>query len=127
MSNTPTRAVNVTIRRKGGGADKENLTEAEQHAEVDATSKAKKVGFVFSYRIYSLHLCIPQKKKALPILPGNVNRAENVLILKERWVCNVRSANCLGAYCYVFPDTKIHLPLNHERLECWASAMVVLT
>lgn len=39
-SNTPT--VNITIRRKGGGADKENLTEVE----VEATSKAKKVDFV---------------------------------------------------------------------------------
>ena len=44
MSNTPT--VNITIQRKGGGADKENLTEAEQHAEVDATSKEKKVDFM---------------------------------------------------------------------------------
>lgn len=45
-SDTPT--VNITIRRKGGGVDKENLAEpeAEQRAEVDATSKAKKVSFV---------------------------------------------------------------------------------
>ena len=27
-----------------------------------------------------------------------------------------------AAYCYVFPITNHHLPLNMERLECWASA-----
>jgi hypothetical protein len=44
LSDTPT--VNITIRRKGGGVDKENLAGSEQHAEVDTTSKAKKVGFM---------------------------------------------------------------------------------
>jgi hypothetical protein len=43
LSGTPT--VNITIRKKGG-VDKENIAEAEQRVELDATGKAKKVSFV---------------------------------------------------------------------------------
>lgn len=68
-----------------------------------------------------------QQKKDPAVLQGNVNRALNVQKLQERWVCAVRQpGTCIGAYCYVLPDTAVHLPLNHERLECWASAMVFL-
>jgi hypothetical protein len=33
-------------------------------------------------------------------------------------------AACPGTYCYVDPDTNEHLPLSHEKIDCWASALV---
>ncbi|KAF8968729.1 hypothetical protein BDZ97DRAFT_1755027 [Flammula alnicola] len=103
-SKTPT--INLTIQQKKSEANKENEA-TPSAAEAKDGGKAAK------------------KKKEPAVLPGNVNRALNVQKLQERWKCVVRQpGTCIGAYCYVVPDTGIHLPLNHERLECWSSAML---
>ena len=123
-SKTPT--INVTIHQKKGEMDKENVAVA--NAEVANGGKPKKVCFYHFNCIYVINSIqtIRQKKEPV-VLPGNINRAANVQNLQERWKCVVRQpGTCVGAYCYVFPDTGIHHPLNHERLECWASAMVFL-
>ncbi|TFK67096.1 hypothetical protein BDN72DRAFT_843463, partial [Pluteus cervinus] len=69
-----------------------------------------------------------KKKKAPVILPGNENRAKKVCELQERWECKDRRSTCVGTLCYIFPATSphkgTHLPLNPERLECWASSML---
>ncbi|KAF8185982.1 hypothetical protein BJ912DRAFT_852486, partial [Pholiota molesta] len=109
-SKTPT--INITIQQKHGvkpavDKEKENVPVVPAAPEAIEGGKAAK------------------KKKEPAVLPGNVNRALNVQRLQERWKCTIRQpGTCIGAYCYVFPDTSVHLPLNHERLECWSSAMV---
>ncbi|KAF9473464.1 hypothetical protein BDN70DRAFT_937414 [Pholiota conissans] len=109
-SKTPT--VNITIQQKQGrgptaNKEKENVPAAASAMEAAGEGKAAK------------------KKKEPTILSGNVNRALNVQKLQDHWRCTIRQpGTCIGAYCYVFPDTQVHLPLNHERLECWSSAML---
>jgi hypothetical protein len=59
-------------------------------------------------------------------LPGNRAKIENLSALRKRWLCSARRLpSCIGSHCYVNPDTQEHLSLSHERLDCWASAMVI--
>ena len=81
--------------------NKENEEDSEEKAE-----KAKK-----------------EKKSDPATLPGNVKKAANIRSLQECWKCPKKTAECLGTYCFV-NNEGTHLPLSHERLDCWASAMV---
>ena len=65
-----------------------------------------------------------KKVKDPALLPGNVAKNTNVQELQERWKCDKQQETCVGTYCYPHPKTKDHIPLNHERLDCWALAMV---
>ena len=69
-----------------------------------------------------------KKKSCDPaILPGNVKKNENMKALQEQWVCLKKQASCLGMHCFINEDGNecgAHLPLSHERLDCWAAAMV---
>ena len=56
-------------------------------------------------------------------LPGNVEKANNIQMLQHRWKCNKRQNSCIGVYCYIDREGN-HLSLSHQRLDCWASAMV---
>ena len=56
-------------------------------------------------------------------LPGNVKKVANIRALQEHWKCAKKTPDCLGTYCFV-NDEGTHLPLSHERLDCWAAAMV---
>ena len=56
-------------------------------------------------------------------LPGNVKKAANIRTLQERCKCAKQTPDCLGTYCFV-NNEGTHLPLSHERLDCWAAAMV---
>jgi hypothetical protein len=56
-------------------------------------------------------------------LPGNVEKTNNIQMLQQRWKCNKRQNNCIGVYCYIDREGN-HLSLSHQRLDCWASAMV---
>ena len=56
-------------------------------------------------------------------LPGNVKKAANIRTLQECWKCAKQTPDCLGTYCFV-NNEGTHLPLSHERLDCWAAAMV---
>lgn len=58
------------------------------------------------------------------MLPGNVNRNANIIALCEDWKCSKKDGQCPGVYCYEKPESGEHLPLNHECLNVWASAMV---
>ena len=58
-------------------------------------------------------------------LPGNIKKNENMKALRDRWVYPKKQASCLGVHCFVNEDEgSTHLPLSHERLDCWAAAMV---
>ena len=56
-------------------------------------------------------------------LPGNVAKVANIQALQEPWKCAKKTTTCLGTYCFV-NNEGVHLPLSHERLDCWAAAMV---
>ena len=56
-------------------------------------------------------------------LPGNVEKANNIQSLQHRWKCNKRQNSCVGMYCCIDFEGN-HLSLSHQRLDCWASAMV---
>ena len=56
-------------------------------------------------------------------LPGNVNKNNFIQSLCDHWKCPKQQPSCMGMHCFVDPDG-IHLPLSHERFDCWASAMV---
>jgi hypothetical protein len=64
-----------------------------------------------------------KKQRDPATLPGNLKRAANVKLLEERWKCPKQQPNCVGKYCYIDLE-HIHIPLSHERLDVWASAMV---
>ncbi|KAJ8456685.1 hypothetical protein ONZ45_g18620 [Pleurotus djamor] len=65
------------------------------------------------------------KKKSDPaLLPGNIQKTQNIQALCERWKCTQRTATCGGTYCFFGNDVEGHLALGHERLDCWASAMM---
>lgn len=70
---------------------------------------------------------LDQSRKDPATLPGNVNKNLNIQALREEWKCSKSDATCPGTYCFVDPETAIHLPLSNERFDCWASAMVSLT
>jgi hypothetical protein len=58
-------------------------------------------------------------------LPGNVKKNENMKALRERWLCPKKQVSCLGMHCFINEDEGgTHLPFSHERLDCWAAAMV---
>ena len=56
-------------------------------------------------------------------LPGNLEKTNNIQMLQQHWKCNKRQNNCVGVYCYIDHEGN-HLSLSHQRLDCWASAMV---
>ncbi|KAG6913283.1 hypothetical protein DXG01_008169 [Tephrocybe rancida] len=98
--------VNITIVERSKEEDKENVV---QIGEVDSKEEKKKKNAK----------CDPAT------LPGNIAKAKNVLKLQEQWVCNKHQELCVGVHCYVNPDLpNQHIPLNHEQLDCWASAMM---
>ena len=92
---------NVSITQLDGVDDKEN--------EPAANDKTKKKG----------------GRKDPDTLPGNVEKTNNIQMLQQRWKCDKRQNNCVGVYCYIDREGK-HLSLSHQRLDCWASAMVCL-
>ena len=59
-------------------------------------------------------------------LPGNLKKTNNIQMLQQRWKCNKRQNNCVGVYCYIDREGN-HLSLSHQRLDCWASAMVCVS
>jgi len=66
------------------------------------------------------HIYLTNIAEDPPVLPGNIKWVENIQKLQDHWKCVLWQPGCIGTYCYVFPDTGVHHPLNHERLECWA-------
>ena len=56
-------------------------------------------------------------------LPSTVQKYTNIEKLQKHWKCNKQQANCLGTWCYINHEGN-HVPLGHQRLDCWASAMV---
>ena len=67
---------------------------------------------------------VKKKKSRDPAtLPGNVKKVANIRSLQDHWKCAKKTAECLGTYCFVNKEGT-HLPLSHERLDCWAAAMV---
>ncbi|KIK82231.1 hypothetical protein PAXRUDRAFT_70618, partial [Paxillus rubicundulus Ve08.2h10] len=50
-------------------------------------------------------------------------KLKNIQLLRTRWTCLKTDSACASTHCYVFPGTKEHLLLNHERIDCWAAAM----
>lgn len=70
-------------------------------------------------------ICHYKKTKDPAVLPGNITKANNISQLQKQWKCPACQDKCVGTYCYQssnLPDE--HLPLSHEKLDCWASAMV---
>ncbi|OAX40797.1 hypothetical protein K503DRAFT_798526 [Rhizopogon vinicolor AM-OR11-026] len=63
-------------------------------------------------------------KEAAAVLPGNHNKIKNIRNLREHWICKKPDAACASTHCYVDPSTDEHIPLNPERFDCWASAML---
>ncbi|KAG1879264.1 hypothetical protein C8R48DRAFT_588993, partial [Suillus tomentosus] len=101
--NDPT--INVTIIQK----DDRELKENKAMIEPTVNEKAKKrVG----------------TKEAAAILPGNQKNIANIQSLREHWICKKPDAACPSTHCYVDLSTDKHLPLNAERFDCWASAML---
>jgi len=90
---------NVTITQLDGVDDKEN--------EPAVNDKTKKKG----------------GRKDPDTLPGNVEKTNNIQMLQQQWKCNKWQNNCVGVYCYIDREGN-HLSLSHQRLDCWASAMV---
>jgi hypothetical protein len=92
--------ISINICQKGVAGEQEDLNKANN-------DKGKK------------------KSRDPATLPGNVNKNENIKALRERWVCPKKQASCLGMHCFINEDEgNTHLPLSHERLDCWAAAMV---
>jgi hypothetical protein len=92
--------VNISIEAVTTGSDKEN-----EEDEGDKPKSKKKTA-----------------RRDPATLPGNVNKTANVRLLQERWKCVQKTVTCMGVHCFV--DEGAHLPLSHERIECWAFAMV---
>jgi len=91
--------VNVTVHTVTDGSDKENK-------EKEKAPKSKK------------------SSRADPAtLPGNVNKAANIQLLQEHWKCPQKTPVCSGTHCFVTVEGA-HMALSHQRLDCWASAMV---
>ena len=88
----------VTITQLDGNDDKEN--------EPAMNNKPKK-----------------NSRKDPDMLPGNVEKTNNIQMLQQHWKCNKKQNNCIGVYCYIDREGN-HLSLSHQRLDCWASAMV---
>ena len=89
---------NVTIMQLDGSNDKEN--------EPATNNKPKK-----------------NSRKDPDTLFGNVKKTNNIQMLQQCWKCNKRQNSCIGVYCYIDREGN-HLSLSHQRLDCWASAMV---
>jgi hypothetical protein len=93
------RLVQLSVSTAIDDGDKEN-------EEMENAEKAKK-----------------KKGRDPATLPGNVKKAANIRSIQERWKCAKKTAECQGTYCFV-DNEGTHLPLSHERLDCWAAAMV---
>jgi hypothetical protein len=93
------RLVQLSVSTAIDDGDKEN-------EEMEKAEKAKK-----------------KKGRDPATLPGNVKKAANIRSIQERWRCAKKTAECQGTYCFV-DNEGMHLPLSHERLDCWAAAMV---
>jgi len=118
-SNSPTINVNIRPVTGGSGGDKDKENEEE-----NSSAKTKKV-CVASLPIIATADSQYQKARIDPeALPGNLAKNKNIQLLQEQWKCKRRQDSCIGVYCYPDPETDAHLPLNHERLDCWAAAMV---
>jgi hypothetical protein len=94
--------VNVSFEAITAGSDKEN-----EDDEGNKLNTKKKSG-----------------RRDPETLPGNVNKTANIRLLQERWKCLQRTPSCMGVHCFV-DDEGVHLPLNHDRIVCWALAMVI--
>jgi hypothetical protein len=60
--------------------------------------------------------------KETKILEGNVAKEENIMLLRNRWLCH--SPKCGGTHCFVPPDDAEHFLLSMKHLDIWAAAMV---
>ena len=99
LERSKSKLVQLTISTVINNNDKEN-------GEHDDSEKLKK-----------------KKGRDPATLPGNIGKAANIQTLQERWKCDKKTPNCMGTYCFV-NNEGMHLPLSHERLDCWAAAMV---
>ena len=131
-----TAEVSLTVEEKKRDAEKENAlpdgTAGSDSDDTEVTRKGKKTGkagdkapkvcirFLFAFH------CSPSYLQKKP-LKANVKKTNNVKLLQERWACQNRTPACVGSFCYIFPGTGVHLPLNFDRLQHWAGAMVKFT
>ncbi|KAF8173627.1 hypothetical protein BJ912DRAFT_802205, partial [Pholiota molesta] len=105
--NTPT--INISIRQRSCQAEGSDAA-AKENIEVVAGSQATKGN--------------KRTRRDPETLPGNIAKNKNIQLLQEQWKCPKHQQTCVGVYCFPDPDSDEHLPLNHERLDCWASAML---
>ncbi|KAH7907681.1 hypothetical protein BJ138DRAFT_1014114, partial [Hygrophoropsis aurantiaca] len=96
-------SVNICVSQKDGSGGKENELVADPMPDLD---KAKK------------------RKESAAVLPGNERKVSNIKDLREEWICKKPDTACPSTHCYVDPATDNHHPLNSERFDCWASAML---
>jgi hypothetical protein len=73
--------------------------------------------------LHSVTNLLSQGAKDTDALAGNKHLIQTFQALRVRWNCLNKTDTCLGNQCYVDPDS-VHLPLSHERLEAWASAIL---
>ncbi|KAF9459314.1 hypothetical protein BDZ94DRAFT_1239330 [Collybia nuda] len=97
--------INITINEIPAAAN--NATDKENTGSSKVEGQGKK-----------------KKQKEAPILPGNTNKNAHIQSLRDEWQCNKPTPSCVGSHCYINPDTSDHLPLSHERFDCWALAML---
>ncbi|KAF9459546.1 hypothetical protein BDZ94DRAFT_1324692 [Collybia nuda] len=97
--------INITINEIPAAAN--NATDKENTGSSKVKGQGKK-----------------KKQKEAPILPGNTNKNAHIQSLRDEWQCNKPTPSCVGSHCYINPNTSDHLPLSHERFDCWASAML---
>ena len=66
---------------------------------------------------------IPVQTKDPMLIETNAKHIQNMQALREHWICPKAQPSCTGMHCYIDFDNN-HIPLSHERLECWATAML---
>jgi hypothetical protein len=101
----PTVIVTIT---QNGPTDKDT----EQHdddSDINSSKKSKKKG----------------QRRDPATLPGNVNKNHKIQELRAHWTCPKQTSACVGTHCFIDAGGS-HIPLSHERFDCWASAMVCI-
>ncbi|EIW85533.1 hypothetical protein CONPUDRAFT_150340 [Coniophora puteana RWD-64-598 SS2] len=89
--------------KQADGAEKENSNGAKGGKRSGAGSKAS--------------------KQASKVLPVNERKSEFIKQLKEKYYCRLASSVCSSTHCFELTGGK-HLPLNFNRLECWATSLL---
>jgi hypothetical protein len=97
--------------------------EPEETNEGPAAKKTKVCLFLWRLgRIYSL-----ERQSQVPavskILPGNIAKANQIAILRERWSCST-ACGSRSDHCYISADQPHHFPLSMSHFDVWASALV---